>query len=153
MAENNKRIVWESYALPTPDEKDSREDFLDEMGSVELDEEETEIYNEIKHMPVVMDTHLGPMIINDSMNTLARTEHRVAHTNFTITKKIAVITNFIEGVETLAVISRYQMIVGFGRLFDASEVRRNIENMLINIDDYPEDLYQQQLEIIELEAL
>ncbi len=149
---NEKKIVWESLHIPRGEERrDAREQFLDGFDKDDLDDEDSEVYQEIQDMPTVIDTPVGFFLKEDINNPLSRIEHRYCLTNFTITKKIAVVTNFIEGVETLAVISRYQMIVGFGRLFDASAVRKQIEQTLYNIDDYPEDLFEEQLLIIESE--
>lgn len=148
-----KKIIWESYHISeSSEQKDPREEMLRGFDPEDLDEEDGALFNEISEAPTVLDTPIGLVMKDNSMNPLRRIEHRICHTNFTITKKIAVITNFIEGVETLAVISRYQMIVGFGRLFNASAVRKTIEETLINIDDYSENLYQRQLLIIEEEA-
>lgn len=53
----------------------------------------------------------------------------VAHTNFNITLDIKNNLDRIEGVELLKVFSRYRFLVGVGKMFDFSEVRKNIEDM------------------------
>jgi hypothetical protein len=55
----------------------------------------------------------------------------IAHTNFDITEKIKNTINKIEGVEALKVYSRYRFFIGVGKMFDFKEVRKEIENRLI----------------------
>lgn len=55
----------------------------------------------------------------------------IAHTNFDITEKIKSAINKIEGVEVLKIHSRYRFFIGVGKMFDFKEVRKEIENRLI----------------------
>lgn len=53
----------------------------------------------------------------------------IAHTNFNITLDIKNNLDRIEGVELLKVFSRYRFLVGVGKMFDFSDVRKRIEDM------------------------
>jgi hypothetical protein len=55
----------------------------------------------------------------------------IAHTNFDITETIKNAINKVEGVEVLKIHSRYRFFIGVGKMFDFKEVRKEIENRLI----------------------
>jgi hypothetical protein len=55
----------------------------------------------------------------------------IAHTNFDITETIKSAINKIEGIEVLKIHSRYLFFIGVGKMFDFKEVRKEIENRLI----------------------
>ena len=55
----------------------------------------------------------------------------IAHTNFDITETIKSAINKIEGIEVLKIHSRYRFFIGVGKMFDFKEVRKEIENRLI----------------------
>lgn len=52
----------------------------------------------------------------------------LGHTNFNLTEDIKTTLNAIDGVEVLKICSRYRFFIGVGKMFDFSEVRKNIEN-------------------------
>ena len=54
----------------------------------------------------------------------------MGHTNFNITPKIKKTLDSVAGVEIMKVCTRYRFFVGIGRMFDFSEVRKDIENRL-----------------------
>ncbi len=145
-----RNIEWQSYHIPD-DEKSDKEKLLDEIEGEDFEDEREreETYKAVESMPVFMETAVGPMIKDDSMNPLRQIEHRICHTNFTIGDKEATRTNFIEGVETMTVLSRYQMIIGFGRMFDATAVRAEIKEKLLNMDTYSEKEYTRHKKILD----
>ena len=53
----------------------------------------------------------------------------IGHTNFNLTEQLKDQLDSIEGVEMLKIYSRYRFLVGVGRMFDFSEVRKNIEKL------------------------
>lgn len=53
----------------------------------------------------------------------------IGHTNFNLTEDIKDELDQIEGIEMLKVYSRYRFLVGIGRMFDFSDVRKNIESI------------------------
>lgn len=54
----------------------------------------------------------------------------IGHTNFNLTEQLKDQLDSIEGVEMLKIYSRYRFLVGVGRMFDFSEVRKNIEKLI-----------------------
>jgi len=54
----------------------------------------------------------------------------MGHTNFDLTPKIKEVLDGIAGVEVMRICTRYRFFIGVGRMFDFSEVRRDIENKL-----------------------
>jgi len=55
----------------------------------------------------------------------------MGHTNFNITKEIKDKLNRTEGVEILKICSRYRFFIGIGRMFDFTDVRKNIEDLFL----------------------
>ena len=55
----------------------------------------------------------------------------MGHTNFNLTEDIKESLNKIDGIEVLKICSRYRFFVGVGRMFDFSDVRKNIEDQII----------------------
>ena len=53
----------------------------------------------------------------------------VAHTNFNLTENIKDELDEIEGIEMLKIFSRYRFLIGVGRMFNFSDVRKNIESI------------------------
>lgn len=140
-----RKIKWESYHINNYT-KTERDEILANLD--EEDEEEKEIAEELRNMPTIMETPIGPVLKDDTLNPLYRIEHWMLHANFDITEKELIIANFHEGVESLSTVSRYEMLVGFGKLFDGTEVRKTLTEKLINIDDYPEELLKIQKDVM-----
>ena len=60
---------------------------------------------------------------------LYKTRSQDSRTRINIIKNIL---NTIDGVEVLKICSRYRFFIGVGKMFDFSEVRKNIEKELTN---------------------
>lgn len=144
---NDRKIAWTSYHVDNMELTDKQK-MLKNMDPDDMDDEDREIYEEIESMPVVMDTPIGAVFRDDSLNPFRQIEHRICHTNFTIGERELTRTNFINGVETLTIVSRYQMIIGFGRMFDAEKVRLDIADKLVNIDTYSNEEFETHLAIL-----
>jgi len=93
---------------------------LEEMLSAQLDnppQEETMMLN--------IDENLaGEISLATNFNCW------VAHTNFNLTERLKNELDSIEGVELLKIFSRYRFLVGVGKMFDFTEVRREIEKLI-----------------------
>ena len=59
----------------------------------------------------------------------------LGHTTFNLTEEIKTKLNAVDGVEVLKICSRYRFFIGVGKMFDFSEVRKNIEKQLINKEE------------------
>jgi len=93
---------------------------LEEMLSAQLDnppQEETMMLN--------IDENLAGEI-----NLATNFDCWVAHTNFNLTEHIKNELDSVEGVELLKIFSRYRFLVGVGKMFDFSEVRKEIEKII-----------------------
>lgn len=55
----------------------------------------------------------------------------MAHTNFNVTNTVMDKLNKVNGVEVLKICSRYRFFIGVGRMFDFSDVRKEIEDTLL----------------------
>jgi len=73
---------------------------------------------------------LGPINLNSNHNIIDYYDIWIMDTNFDITQKVSDQISKIEGIEIFYPVSRYKSIVGFGKLFKASEVKVNVEYIL-----------------------
>ena len=106
---------------------------LQDISEEELQqiEEFLESNPDIQHLPQEEQTMLN---IDDNLaheiSLATNFDCWVAHTNFNLTEKIKDNLDDVEGVELLKVFSRYRFLVGVGKMFDFSEVRKEIEKLI-----------------------
>ena len=98
-----------------------------DLGEEELDHSFEELDEPPIDHPVMM--HVDPDLAID-IALVANFDCWVGHTNFNLTEDEKDALNTIDGVEVLKICSRYRFFVGIGKMFDFSEVRRNIEKEL-----------------------
>ena len=55
----------------------------------------------------------------------------MGHTNFDITPEIKNKLDTIKGVELLKICSRYRFFIGIGKMFEFSDVRKEIEDTFL----------------------
>lgn len=137
-----RKISWQSIHSDSLD--DDPRLVLARKFREEHPEDEEGVAEEIENLPVVIETPLGLSVLDDRFSLLNQMEWRIAHTNFPVCKKVMTIVNFCPGVDSLSILSRYSFVIGFGKMFDSAEVRREIERLLINIEEYDEELYFRQ---------
>lgn len=65
------------------------------------------------------------------MTILSNFDCWMGHTNFDITPVIKEKLNTIPGVEVLKICSRYRFFVGVGTMFNFTDVRKNIEEVIL----------------------
>ena len=68
----------------------------------------------------------------EDITMLSNFECWIVHSNFDITKEIKNILNKTEGVELLKICSRYRFFIGIGKMFEFKNVRKLIEERLID---------------------
>ncbi len=73
-------------------------------------------------------TSMGGMVLDSSNNLYKLMNFWNADTNFSITQEICDIIEEVDGVEVLAVLSRYRFRMAVGRIFQPREVMHNIQN-------------------------
>lgn len=115
-----KRIKWEKWISPFDVEEDDEDGYKD--------------WNEDKK-PTVNLTQMiaGPMgliPITEHGNPSKLYNFWMMHTNFNISEPVTSQLEKVDGVEGLDVFGRYRARLAFGKLFDDSEVREQIEKLL-----------------------
>lgn len=63
----------------------------------------------------------------------------VAHTNFNLTESIKNELDRVEGIEILKIFSRYRFLIGIGKMFEFTDVRKNVETKLGTLDQGEKD--------------
>lgn len=104
----------------------------DSMG---LDNEEEIAYND--QQTETMD--LGPMLpisnqLIEDMAMLSNYDCWIGHCNFDITEDIKELLDQTPGIEVLKIISRYRFFVGIGKMFEFTDVRKYIDEEIIQAE-------------------
>ena len=76
---------------------------------------------------------LSPKMLDD-IAMLNNFECWMGHTNFDITPATKEALNNVKGVELLKICSRYRFFIGVGRMFKFADVRREIEDQILEGD-------------------
>ena len=118
-------IIWEKWRDPFGGDEDI-DTLLDEQENE--DEEENDDITVVQSKVIV--TPMG--IIPLSENTIASKIFKFwsAHTNFTVSKNVAILIEQIEGVETLDIYTRYRFRISVGKAFNDREVMSDINTRL-----------------------
>jgi hypothetical protein len=106
-----------------------------EIPLEDLDEKELE---QLESMPTQFEPNFMVSIDNQLMEKVSMAQSLdcwLGHTNFNITEKIRDKIEKSEGVEALKICSRYRFFLGVGKMFEFTDVRNNIENLLTNFED------------------
>jgi len=129
-----KTIAWESWNAKIEDPQ---------TGTNEVVEQE-QTYSEIEHLQAsdliphemlvpqtrVLHTPLGVYPEDSLLKPSDRWDCWIGHTNFDITNGVASkLDSEIDGVEALKILGRYSFFIGVARLFDITQVRKDIENL------------------------
>ena len=105
--------------------KDSDLDLPEEMDTFDFEEE-----GEAPVDPIMI--NIDQQELANDITLVSNFDCWLGHTNFNLTHEIKTILNTIDGVEVLKICSRYRFFIGVGKMFDFSEVRKNIEKELTN---------------------
>ena len=128
-----KQIGWQKYedVLEQQLQSPLLQTFYDSFNSFdeeEFTEEELRAMQEMEQQPqqiVPVDSKLM-----ESVTLTSNFDCWMGHTNFNITSRIKEELNKVDGVEVLKICSRYRFFVGVGKMFNFSNVRKNIESVL-----------------------
>lgn len=108
----------------------SEESIIEELTEEELEQMERLIEEGLQGDPM-QETHM--MNISESLaseiSLATNFDCWIAHTNFNLTESIKNKLDQIEGVEMLKIFSRYRFLIGVGRMFNFSDVRKEIESI------------------------
>ena len=115
------------------DEEDITSNFTDEEIE-ELIESQREQYPSSDQESPVTENVVIPVddSLVQSVNLTASFDCWMGHTNFNITEGVKDKLNATEGIEALKILSRYRFFVGIGKMFDFKDVRREIEQTIMN---------------------
>lgn len=138
MKKGSLKIGWQKYEdimeeqLSSPLIKSIVQNMmLQNMENIDEDDEESLDSELTSH------SHYTPSIIPiseqllEEVTMLSNFDCWMAHTNFDITPKIKEQLNKIQGIEVLKVCSRYRFFIGVGKMFNFSDVRKNIERDIL----------------------
>ena len=121
----SKKIGWQKY------EDVIQSEMYSPMANILLEETAQEIEHVEEDQQVQdQETLLVPQNFYETIALMSRFDCWIGHTNFNITNSIQNKLNEVEGIEVLNIISRYRFFVGIGKMFNFSEVRKDIESTI-----------------------
>jgi len=106
----------------------SQEIEIEELSEEDLEEMERLMEEEGFGVPSEQMINISESLASE-ISLATNFECWIGHTNFNLTENIKDELDQIEGVEMLKVYSRYRFLVGIGRMFDFTDVRKNIESI------------------------
>tara|TARA_A100001201_G_scaffold142963_1_gene142737 strand:- start:822 stop:1472 length:651 start_codon:yes stop_codon:yes gene_type:complete len=134
MSKKNK-IAWQSWNAIIEEyyNKNSELDMLEELLLAQ--EMQQEGHGEIpmkfiEPAPKVVYTPYGMFPVDSFLKPSDRWNCWLGYTSFDITHTVQDILEEIDGVEAIKVMGRYTFFIGVGKLFNPTDVRLNIENVL-----------------------
>ena len=132
-------IAWESWNAIV--DEILTEDPISILES-QLTEEEIEMMETVlKYSPIepvqpkVLYTPYGLFAAESMLKPSNRWDCWFCYTSFDITNSMVKNIEEVDGVESIKVLSRYTMFIGFGKLFNSTLVKLNIEDTIAGRDD------------------
>ena len=130
----NKKIAWQSWNAVVEEmyEKNTEIEILEELLlAQEIQESHGEMpIKLIDPAPRVIYTPYGMFPVDSFLKPSDRWNCWLGYTNFDITHIVQDILEETEGVEAIKTLGRYTFFIGVGKLFNPTDVRLNIENIL-----------------------
>jgi len=130
-----KLIAWENWSLKEKELVEASE-FEESTEDMEMDPEQilqmdgllSPILGEMR--PQIIQTPWGAVSFDSILKPSDRWDCWMGYTNFDLTNKVSDKIKIVDGVEALKVMSRYTFCIGVGKMFQFSEVRKEIENAI-----------------------
>ncbi len=130
-----KLIAWENWSLKEKELVEASE-FEESTEDMEMDPEQilqmdgllSPILSEMR--PQIIQTPWGAVSFDSILKPSDRWDCWMGYTNFDLTNKVSDKIKIVDGVEALKVMSRYTFCIGVGKMFQFSEVRKEIENAI-----------------------
>lgn len=130
-----KLIAWENWSLKEKELVEASE-FEESTEDMEMDPEQilqmdgllSPILGEMR--PQIIQTPWGAVSFDSILKPSDRWDCWMGYTNFDITNKVSDKIKIVDGVEALKVMSRYTFCIGVGKMFQFSDVRKEIENAI-----------------------
>ena len=125
----SRKIGWQKYEDVIQSEMYSpMASILFDDLTAEVDEEELEEEQEMQDQEALF----LPKNFYETISLMSRFDCWIGHTNFNITTLIKNKLNEVDGIEVLNVVSRYRFFIGIGKMFKFSDVRKDIEKIIIS---------------------
>lgn len=130
----SKKIGWQKYedVIQTEMYSPLASIILEELNP-EIEEDEYEVEEE--EQVQMTDSLIVPKNFYETVSLMSRFDCWIGHTNFNITNSIKNKLNEVDGIEVLNVNSRYRFFIGIGKMFNFSDVRKNIEEAITSIGE------------------
>ena len=158
-----KKIRWEKFVDPLNNNMDetefpgynthgtAKQDVAtkqydgDDDDDDDFDDGKEPIYS-INPMKIV-NTPFGLLTMTDGASACKHFDFWILHTNFDITPIVARAIELVSGVETLDVLTRYRVRIGFTRsnLFNTKEVKKNVEQAVLELDRPKKDAIDENI--------
>jgi hypothetical protein len=124
------QIIWQKWQDPFGEDDIFNENFDPDLGEYIGDDQDSEnipsLDHQINKKVKVIATPMGIIPITENTASNKIFNFWLGHTNFDITKDIALLIEETTGVETLDIFTRYRFRISVGKAFDDSSVMRNI---------------------------
>jgi hypothetical protein len=135
-----RKVAWEKWW-----DNDQEDILVDDLQNQEDQEEEqaeggvdfpnTGFAADMFFIPKKINTPFGQYEAGDPMSPASMFDCWVCHTNFPICEReYKIINDQIAGIGAFKVISKYRFFIGVEKLFNFSDVRREIENKICDRD-------------------
>lgn len=134
MKKGKFKIGWQKYEdvmekqLSSPILSNVIKNFMIQNAPLEEMENEEDLEDFSHEMPSFVP--ISQELIEE-MTVLSNFDCWMGHTNFDITPEIKDKLNVVPGIELLKICSRYRFFIGVGSMFSFSDVRKNIENIIL----------------------
>ena len=131
----SKKIGWQKYEEMIKSQRSSPFASLlltNNLNMIDFSEDQEDL-DEID-LEMLQDSEKDLLVVpvpenfNEQLSLLTNYECWVGHTNFDITESIKSAVEKTDGVEILKICSRYRFFIGVGKMFNFSEVRKEIES-------------------------
>lgn len=128
-----KKIAWESW--------NAKVDLISSAAQIQETEDQEYEMEEVSQFPIdpafileqqkILYTPIGPYPEESMLKPSDRWDCWIGYTNFPITNKVShTLNKSVEGIEALKILGKYSFFIGVAKLFDISEVRKDIEETL-----------------------
>lgn len=115
----NKIIAWEDISIKT--------DLI--TGLTQLDDDNDDLDEESESPEELITSPFGVFHVRDFFNPMKQYDWHICHTNFNISKDVLEKFRKHSGVEKIVVLSRYRLLVAFGKAFNSLIVKKGIYDL------------------------
>ena len=129
----HKKIAWESW--------NAKVDIISSVEPLQQIEEQEYEVDQMSQFPIdpgfileqqrILYTPIGPYPEESMLKPSDRWDCWIGYTNFPVTNNISTTLNKdVEGVEALKILGKYSFFIGVAKMFDISDIRKDIEERL-----------------------